>query len=168
MNLLLKRTFLFLIPLLLQFQSCGIYSFTGASTEGMKTVSVQFFENSAPLVVPGLSQQFTEALKERIRNQSSLSITRDNGDGNFEGRITDYNIRPVAVTGNEIAEATRISITVQVKYVNAIDNENSFEQSFTRFKELPGSNVQAQEQSAIREINQLLTEDIFNKAFANW
>lgn len=168
MNVLLKRTYLFLIPLLLQFQSCGIYSFTGASTEGMKTVSVQFFENSAPLVVPGLSQQFTEALKERIRNQSSLSITRDNGDGNFEGRITDYSIRPVAVTGNEIAEATRISITVQVKYVNAVDDENSFEQSFTRFKELPGSNVQAQEQSAIREINQLLTEDIFNKAFANW
>ncbi|PRY54280.1 lipopolysaccharide assembly protein [Arcticibacter pallidicorallinus] len=168
MNVLLKRTYLFLIPLLLQFQSCGIYSFTGASTEGMKTVSVQFFENSAPLVVPGLSQQFTEALKERIRNQSSLSITRDNGDGNFEGRITDYSIRPVAVTGNEIAEATRISITVQVKYVNSVDDENSFEQSFTRFKELPGSNVQAQEQSAIREINQLLTEDIFNKAFANW
>lgn len=169
MNLLLKRTFLFLIPLLLQFQSCGIYSFTGASIPAdMKTVSVQFFENSAPLVVPGLSQQFTEALKERIRNQSSLSITRDNADGNFEGRITDYSIRPVAVTGNEVAEATRISITVQVKFVNALDNDLSFEAPFTRFKELAGSNVQAQEQTAIREINQLLTEDIFNRAFANW
>jgi len=169
MNVLLKRTFLFFIPVLFLFQSCGLYSFTGASIPAdMKTVSVQFFENSAPLVVPGLSQQFTEALKERIRNQSSLSITRDNADGNFEGRITDYSIRPVAVTGNEIAEATRISITVQVKFVNAVDNEYSFEQSFTRFKELPGSNVQAQEQSAIREINQLLTEDIFNRAFANW
>lgn len=169
MNVLLKRTILFIIPLLLLSQSCGIYSFTGASIpEAMKTVSVQFFENSAPLVVPGLSQQFTEALKERIRNQSSLSIARDNADGNFEGRITDYSIRPVAVTGNEIAEATRISITVSVKFTNALDNEYSFEQPFTRFKELPGSNVQAQEQAAIREINQLLTEDIFNRAFANW
>jgi len=169
MNVLPKRIFFFFIPLLFLSQSCGIYSFTGASIpDAMKTVSVQFFENSAPLVVPGLSQQFTEALKERIRNQSNLSITRDNADGNFEGRITDYSIRPVAVTGNEIAEATRISITVQVKFVNAVDNEYSFEQSFTRFKELQGSNVQSQEQSAIQEINKLLTEDIFNKAFANW
>ena len=45
-------------------QSCGIYSFSGASIPPeMKTVTVNFFENNAPLVVPYLSQQFTERLK---------------------------------------------------------------------------------------------------------
>ncbi|EOR95289.1 : hypothetical protein [Arcticibacter svalbardensis MN12-7] len=169
MNIISKKVFWILIPFILLTQSCGIYSFTGASIpEAMKTVSVQFFENNAPLVIPNLSQQFTEALKERIRNQSSLSITRDNADGNFEGRITDYSIKPVAVTGNEIAEATRISITVSVKFTNALDNELSFEQSFTRFTEVKGSNVQSQEQTQIGLINKMLTEDIFNRAFANW
>lgn len=169
MNIISKKVFWILIPFVFMSQSCGIYSFTGASIpEAMKTVSVQFFENTAPLVVPNLSQQFTEALKARIRNQSSLSITRENADGNFEGRITDYSIKPVAVTGNEIAEATRISITVSVKFTNSIDNEYSFEQSFTRFTEVKGSNVQPQEQAQILLINAMLTEDIFNRAFANW
>lgn len=165
-----KRKALWLIfPLVFLSQSCGIYSFSGASIPAnMKTVSVQFFENNAPLVVPNLSQKFTEALKDRIRNNSRLSIVRDNGNGNFEGRITDYSIKPAAVTGNNIAEETRISITVSVKYTNTLNNELSFEQQFTRYKQVATSNVQSQEQSAIDEINKQLTEDIFNRAFANW
>lgn len=169
MNIFQKKILLLSIPFILLTQSCGIYSFSGASIPAaMKTVSVQLFENNAPLVVPNLSQQFTERLKERIRNQSSLSISRENADGNFEGRITDYSIKPVAVTGNEVAESTRLSITVSVKFTNALDNELSFEESFTRFEEVRGSNIQAQEQAMIKKINEMLTEDIFNRAFANW
>ena len=164
-----RKAFFLIFPFLFLTQSCGIYSFSGASIPAnMKTVSIQFFENNAPLVVPYLSQQFTEALKARVRDQSRLSIVRDNGDGNFEGRITDYSIKPVAVTGNERAESTRLSITVSVKFTNNLDNQLSFEQSFTRFKEMPGSNIQAQEASLIADINKQLTEDIFNRAFANW
>ncbi|WP_374165737.1 LptE family protein [Arcticibacter sp. MXS-1] len=158
-----------ILPLLLLTQSCGIYSFSGASIPAnMKTVTVQFFENNAPLVVPNLSQQFTEALKERIRNQSRLSVVRENGDGVFEGRITDYSIKSAAVTGNERAEATRLTITVSVKFTNTLNNELSFEQAFSRYREIRGSNIQSQEQQLIREINNDLTEDIFNRAFANW
>lgn len=157
------------VPLLLISQSCGIYSFSGASIPAnMKTVAVNFFENTAPIVVPNLSQQFTELLKERIRNQTRLSMVRENGDGTFEGRITDYSIKSVAVTGNERAEGTRLSITVSVKFTNNLDNELSFEQSFTRFRDIQGSNIAAQEQSLIQQINNDLTEDIFNRAFANW
>lgn len=158
-----------IFPLIFISQSCGIYSFSGASIPAnMKTVSVQFFENTAPLVVPNLSLRFTEALKDRIRNQSRLSIVRDNGDGNFEGRITDYSIQPASVTGNERAEATRLTITVAVKFTNTLNNDLSFEQSFTRFDQRAGSNIQAYESEMIETINKQLTEDIFNRAFANW
>lgn len=164
----LLTAFLF-SALLLSSQSCGIYSFSGASIPAnMKTVSVQFFENTAPLVVAGLSQQFTETLKDRIRNQTSLGMVRDNADGNFEGRITDYSIKSIAVTGNERAEGTRLSITVSVKYTNQLDEQLSFEQSFTRFRDVQGSSVIGREQGLIREINNDLAEDIFNRAFANW
>ncbi|KKX48830.1 hypothetical protein L950_0218815 [Sphingobacterium sp. IITKGP-BTPF85] len=62
--------------------SCGVkYGFTGGSIpDGMKTVSVLYFENIASMVYPTLSQNFTEALKERIRNQSRLSQVNDNAD----------------------------------------------------------------------------------------
>ena len=162
--------FLLILPFLLLQQSCG-YSLRGTSIpEEMKTISVQFFENNATLVVPYLSQDFTEELKNRIRNQTRLSMVRAEGDANLEGRITDYSIRPVAVQGNERAGLSRLTITVNVKYTNVLKPEQSFEQSFTRFQDLDlrTKSLQVQERELIPAINRLLTEDIFNRAFANW
>jgi hypothetical protein len=162
----------FIATILLFFSSgCGIYSFTGASIPvEMKSISVQFFENNAPLVVPYLSQQFTEDLKERIRNQSSLRLVRSDADANFEGRITDYSIRPSAIQGNERAGLERLTISISVKYTNALKPELNFEKSFSRFKDFSTQSkpLQAQEQQLIKDINVQLTEDVFNAAFANW
>ncbi|MBB2146603.1 hypothetical protein GM921_13960 [Pedobacter sp. LMG 31464] len=156
---------------------CG-YKFNGASTEGLKTVNVQFFENNAPLVVPNLSQLFTEDLKERIRTQSRLSITQNEADVTFEGRITGYDIKPIAIQDNArpIAGANRLTITVQVKYTNNTKAEGagslskSFDQSFTAFEDfsLAGQSLQSQEQALIKKVNVKLTENIFNQAFAQW
>lgn len=157
------------LPLVFLLVSCGIYTFSGASIPpDMKSVNVVFFDNNAPIVEPTLSQSFTEELKNRIRTQSSLNVVRGESDAIFEGRITDYSIKPVAVTGNDIAESTRLTITVNVKYTNILNPELSFEQAFSRFQEIKGSDIQAQERVMIREINRQLTEDIFNRAFANW
>ena len=168
---MIKRTWLYLLPLLFLCQSCGVYSFTGASIPAeMKTVSVQFFENTAPLVVPNLSQQFTEALRERIRNQTSLSMVRTDAQANFEGRISDYNIKSVAVQGDERAGLNQLTITVNVKYTNTLKPELGFEQSFTRYQNfsIATRTLQSQEAELIKNVNTQLTEDIFNRAFANW
>jgi hypothetical protein len=119
------------------------------------------------LVVPYLSSQFTEALKERIRNQSSLSIERGEAHANFEGRITDYTVRPVAIQGNERAGLTRITVTVNVKYTNTLKPELSFEEPFNASQEFSGP-VEPQQQKLITLINKQLSELIFNRAFANW
>jgi hypothetical protein len=171
MNRILK-IYILLIAVALLSPSCGVkYSLSGASIPpGMKTVSVQFFENGAPLVVPYLSQQFTDALKDRIRSQSSLTIVRADANANFEGRITDYSIRPTAIQGNERAGLDRITISVNVKYTNTLKPEQGFDQTFTREKEfsIATRTIQSQEQELIRDLNTQLTEDIFNRAFANW
>jgi hypothetical protein len=166
-----KLFLFFLLPLLLAQGACGVYSFTGGSVSaGMKTVLV--FENTAQLVNPNLSQAFTEALKDRIRTQTGLSFVRNDGDASFSGRITDYNIQPVAIQGNQIGTAglNRLTISVQVKYVNKIDSEKSFDQTFTRFLDFnsQGAAFTTQEPGLIKNINQQLTEDIYNRAFANW
>jgi len=160
-----------LLSFILVSQSCSTYTFSGASIpEEMKTISIQFFENNATLVVPYLASQFTESLKERVRNQSRLSIIRAEADANFEGRITDYTVRPVAIQGNERAGLNRITVTVNVKYTNALKPELSFEESFQAFQEfsLNQGPLQTQEQKLITLINRQITELIFNRAFANW
>ncbi|RZL46462.1 MAG: hypothetical protein EOP00_14915 [Pedobacter sp.] len=152
---------------------CG-YKFNGASTDGLKTVRVEFFENNAPLVVPTLSQQFTEDLKERIRTQSRLSITQNDADVVFTGRITGYDIKPIAIQDNAapVAGANRLTITVSVKYTNNTEfkGSKSFEQSFTAFEDfsLAGQSLESQQQRLIKAVNLKLTENIFNQAFAQW
>ena len=170
-KILSKFKIILILPLVLISQACGTYSFSGASIPAeMTTTSVQFFENTSALVVPYLSQQFTEGLKDRIRNQSRLSIVRTEADANFEGRITDYSIRPVAIQGNDRAGLDRVTVTVSVKYTNALNPELNFEQSFQAFQEFSVNQgpIQSQEQKLLALIIRQLTEDIFNKAFANW
>ena len=168
------RTIGVLLFALLIVQSCGVkYSFTGGSIpKNMKTYSVLYFENIAPMVYTTLSQNFTEGLKERIRTQSSLSQVNADGDAIFEGMITNYTITPasVAAGGLERAENSRLTITVKVKYTNRLDQtgDSNFEESFSQFKEFPGSDVTAYEAQLNQDIIKALTEDIYNKAFANW
>ncbi|TKC07590.1 LptE family protein [Pedobacter frigoris] len=156
---------------LLAFSGCKI-ALNGASIPPeMKSVSVRVFENNAPLVVPTLSSNFTEELKTRIRNQTSLRITTGDADGVFSGNITGYSLTPEAITDNNrpTAGATRLTIRVSVKYTNNLNPKQSFEQSFEKYKvfKLAGS-LQIQEQGIAKDVTAMLTEDIFNAAFAQW
>ncbi|MCI0920511.1 LptE family protein [Sphingobacterium rhinopitheci] len=160
--------------MVLLVQSCGVkYSFTGGSIpKGMNTYTVMYFENLSPLVYTPLSQNFTEALKDRIRTQSSLSQVNNDGDAIFEGVITSYVIGPAGVISGttDRAESSRLTITVKVKYTNKLDptGESDFEDSFSQFQDFPGADITAYEAKINTDIIKMLTEDVYNKAFANW
>lgn len=165
---------LLFIGLILTAPSCTYnLSLNGASIPlAMKSVRVDFFENNAALVVNNLSRQFTEALKTRIRNTTRLNVVQGDADAIFSGAITDYTIAPVSIqaTNNNVAPiagASRLTITVRVKYVYDADKKLSFEESFSKYEDFTGE-IASKEQSLIADINKQLTEDIFNKAFANW
>src|SRR5699024_2085117 len=171
MTRIIKNIQIFLLMSVLTiFQGCGVsYSLTGGSIpEWMKTVEIQHFENMASMVYPTLSQNFTEGLREYIRSNTRLSQVREEGDAIFEGSITDYKIAPAAVEANtDRAALNRLSITVKVKYTNTRDDEGSFEESFIQYKEFDGDST-AQEEGLYQEIIKMLTEEIYNRAFANW
>lgn len=168
------RPIVFLLFILVLVQGCGVkYSFTGGSIpKGMKTYTVLYFENLSPLVYTPLSQNFTEALKERIRTQSTLSQVNNDGDAMFEGVITGYTIGPAGVVSGttDRAESSRLTVTVKVKYTNKLDptGESDFEKSFSQFQDFPGADVTAHEARINADIIKMLTEDIYNAAFANW
>lgn len=168
----MKKISLLLLVIMVTFNSCSI-KFNGASIPPeMKTITIQFFENNAQLVVPYLSQQFTEDLKNRIRSQTRLSLKQGDSDASLEGRITGYDIRPVSLTDNKqlTAGSSRLTITVSAKYTNNLNPKQSFEESFSRYKDfaLNGQSLQSLEPQLIKDINVMITEDIFNRAFAQW
>lgn len=153
------------------FSSCSIkYSFSGASiSPESKTFSVGYFQNLAPLVVPSLSNTFTEALKERFINQTKLNFVNNNADLSFEGQIVGYSVEPVALTGNDKASQNRLTITVKVKFLNKQNPEFNFDKEFKQYKDFSSTTNLASVQSALnKEITDLLIDAIFNASVANW
>jgi lipopolysaccharide assembly LptE-like protein len=154
----------------LVFNSCKVnYTFTGASiSPEIKTVSVQFFPNQAPMVQPQLSNEFTETLKDKFVRQTSLELVNGIGDLNFEGIITGYDTKPVAIQ-QEAAAENRLTITIKVKYTNALEPDQSFETSFSAYEDYPSSqNLVSVEEDLMATIIEKIVEDIFNKSVANW
>lgn len=146
------------------------FSLSGSTIpEEAKSVSVAFFTNNTTLGKPSMSQKFTEKLRDVVSSQTSLALVKQNGDLQFEGQITDYNIAPVAIQSTDAAALNRMTVTVNVKYVNKFDATKNFEQAFTRFTDYNSkSNLSSVEDGLLDEVNRQLTEDIFNKAFNNW
>jgi len=153
------------------FTGCKIsYSFSGASISPQaKTVSIQYFQNRAPLVQPGLSQTITDALIDKCKAQTSLSYVNGIGDVNFEGEISDYNSRPLTVAANATAAMSRFTITAKVKFTNSIEPDYSFEQTFSRYADYDANlDLSVVEKELSDQIVEMIVEDIFNQAFVNW
>jgi hypothetical protein len=155
--------------------SCGIYSFTGSSIpSGVETFQVNYFENTAggrpgSTIEPGLDRDFTIALQDLIVNQTSLNLVNEGGDIIYNGEITEYSVTPMAATAEIKAAQNRLTMSVMVSYENAINEEDNIEKSFSFYYDFPG-NLQVYDikDSALEEIFERITQDIFNETLAKW
>ena len=150
--------------------ACGIYSFTGASISAdIETVSIGYFQNNASMVQPTFSNIMTESLKDQFISQTNLSLTDAIGDLQFEGEITAYTVKPIAIQANETAAQNRLTISVKVTFTNNLDENQNYSQSFSHYADFDSSqDLSIIETELIDQIVQVLSENIFNKAVANW
>lgn len=150
---------------------CGFYSFTGASISSKtKTFQVNRFENNSLLVEPGLEVTFRNALISLLENQTNLTNVNSNGDIVYEGEITDFRISPTTATAQQTAAQNRLTITVKVHFYDKNDEDAEFDQSFSFFYDYAGSEqlVGSQKTTAIDEIFERITQDVFNASLAKW
>jgi hypothetical protein len=167
----MNKRFIVVIMVVISLASCKFpYSFTGADIPvEAKTFSVKYFQNNASLVQPMLSQKLTEQLRDRMLQQTSLSMINSAGDIAFEGEITNYTLQPVAIQGNETAQLTQLTVTINVRFFNKSYPEKNYESSFTRFQQFASSqNLAGIEDQLLDQIVEELVDDIFNKALVNW
>lgn len=167
-----KIAIFFLLTISILLQGCGVYSFTSSSIPaGVETFQVNFFQNEAAIVEPGIDRTFTLALQDRIQDQTSLSLASNNGDILYEGEIVQYYIAPQAATSQSTAAQNRLTIAVNVRYFNnKSDGEDDFEKRFTFFSDVPATTqlVGGALDSALEEIFERITQDIFNESLAQW
>jgi hypothetical protein len=146
------------------------YSFTGASIPSdIKTFSIHYLKNTAPLVNPTLSQQLTDALRDKFTSQTNLNQVNSGGDFDFSGEITGYTTAPIAIQGNQTAAMNRLSVTINIRFVNKKNEKLNYETSFSRYSDYPSSQTLASvESSILTEIIGYLVDDVFNKTAVNW
>lgn len=145
------------------------YSFTGI-TETPETFQVNFFQNNADLVEPGLDRMFTIALQDLIVNQTSAQLVNSGGEVIYEGEIVEYRISPMTATAQNTAAQNRLTMSVNVRYINTKDEEKDFEKRFSFFYDYPANDqlTGSIKDTAIEEILERLTQDIVNASLADW
>jgi len=161
----------FLITAPFAFSSCGSvqYSLTGGGPLDAKTVTINYFNNKAALVNPNLSQVFTEALKDKFLKESKLELVEQDGDWIFSGYISSYSTAPVAISSDNKAQSTRLTIAIDVKFEDKLDKKKNFDQSFTNYEDYDNSkNLSDVESTLITDISTKIIQDIYSKTALDW
>jgi hypothetical protein len=167
----MKNTkYILLILIAFNINSCSVYNFTGTGKIDAKTFQVNYFQNNAELVEPGIERTFTIELQEIIQNQTNLNLVNSNGDLLYEGEITDFRITPMTATSDQTAAQNRLTIRINVRFSNKNKEADNFEKSFSFFHDYDGSKqlVGQTLSEALDVIFERITQDIFNESLAKW
>lgn len=152
------------------FGGCRVsWSLSGGSVDpNTKTISIHNLKNNATLVIPTLSQQLTDAIRDKFTSQTRLALVNSGGDLDISGEITNYITSPIAIQANETASQNRLTITINIRFVNKLNENQNFETVFSRYVDYPSTKPLSEMDEIIKQVNEYLVDDIFNKAMVNW
>lgn len=152
--------------------ACSIsYKFNGSSInyDKVKTISIADFPIKSEYVYAPLATQFNNDLKDIFVRQTRLQLVNRNADLEIEGEITGYNQYNQSVQADGYSSETKLTMTVNVRYVNNTNHEEDFEQQFTAFRVFTSSQQLTDVQDTyISEMSKEITDQIFNATVANW
>ena len=169
-NLKMKLFLTFIISLLLV--SCSVsYKFNGSSIDYSKTKTISIFDfpNTAELVYPPLSQQFSEALRDSYTKQTRLQLMKKEGDLHLEGEIVGYQLTPLAISADSYASQTKLTLTIKVRFTNYKNPEEDFDKSYSAFQTFDSNQILTAVQDAL--VKQMITDivdNIYNDTVAKW
>ena len=149
--------------------ACSVsYKFNGSSInyDKVKTISIKSEYVYAPLAT-----KFNEDLKDIFIRQTRLQLLKpnQNADLQIDGEITGYNQYNQAVSADGYSSETKLTITVNVRFVNNTNHAEDFEQQFSAFRTYDSSQLlTAVQDGLIAEMSKEITDQIFNATVANW
>lgn len=166
------RYFIIAITVTFSFllNGCGVYNFTGTGKIDAETFQVNYFQNNAELIEPGIERTFTLELQDIIQSQTNLNLTSQSGDLLYEGEIVEYRITPMTATADQRAAQNRLTIAVMVRFVNRKKEDDNFEKRFSFFYDFDANEqlVGSQLTTALDVIFERITQDVFNESLAKW
>lgn len=167
----LRKIFFFLLSCV-AMHGCSIaYRLTGASIDytRIKTIHIADIQNLAPTVYPPLAQKFSEELRTRFQTRTRLSLVNTAGDLTVEGEFTGYDLTAEAVQENALAAKTKLTVTLNIRFINKVSEKESFERQFTSYETFDSSLMFTDVQDElIARMTEDLINQIFNATVENW
>ncbi len=150
--------------------SCKIYSFSPAKvSDDLKTITIQNVMMGTAGGPANLTLTFTEKLKEYYQRNTSLKLKPNDADLLLESTIVGYELTPVSATSGDKAALNRLTIKVEVRFVNAKNEEENFEKEFSFYQDFPQEqNLSQVEGSLVPKIIDQLVLNIFTDTAAQW
>ncbi len=166
------RKFIFLILLLNALGGCKYirYSFKeGSIAAEVKSISIAYIQNNASVIVPQLSQQLTDKLRQKFLSETRLDMVNSGGDFDIKGTITSYIVEPVSLQAGQKASQNQLKISVQIQFANKQNPKVDFNETFTQYAEFGSDkSLTSVELGLISLITEKLTQAIFNKTLSDW
>ena len=164
--------FILCFSFLISCSACKVsYKFKDVSIDpNAKTAYVKYIENKARFVNPQLSPQLTNKLREKINNQTRLTLLQEEGSADYyiECEITGYDVTTSGISKQE-ASTNRLIVTVNVIFKNKLDDKKSFEAPVSRnFDFSANKSLDDAQRELTPTIIQNMVDEIFNKVFSNW
>jgi hypothetical protein len=160
---------LYIVNCIIFFSSCGIYTFKDVSIPPeVKTIKISYIENKARIVNPQLSPRLTDALQQKISNQTKLTrTTSDDAHYQISGAVTNYSVSYVGVTGKQ-ASQNQLTVGVHIVFRNTLANKTDEFDVSRDFPFAAGQTLDQAVNSLFPDILKNLTDEIFNHIFSNW
>ena len=154
---------------LASLSSCGVYRFKDTTIpDSVKTIKISYIENKARYINPQLSPQLTDAIQQKISNQTKLTrTTSDDANWQISGTVTNYSVSFSAVSGSQ---TTQNNLTVGV-HITFRDNLRNKTDEFDVSRDFPFSanlTLSQAESQLLPQIIKNVTDEIFNHIFSNW
>ncbi len=149
---------------------CAWYSFTGASIpEHLNTVAIPLVEDNTVSTVTGLDDEMTRLLVDRFVRQTRLNLETDEqaADALLRVVINRYTNQPTSVSGQEQATRNRVTLAVQVTYVDQTTGTDLVSRSFSAFEEYDPFDPSQEETAAFAALEKI-ADDVFTAATSNW
>ena len=146
----------------------GCYSFQDVSIPPeVKTIRIQYIENRAPYINPQLAPQFNDRLKQKITNQTKLTVVQsDNAHYDVSGTITNYSPSTAGIS-NQQAATNRLTVSIKITLKNEKGEIKNYDVS-RNFDFSANLTIQQAEASLNENRIRSMVDETFNRIFSNW
>lgn len=156
----------------LSLEGCQIsYAFNGASIDYTKinTVQIDNFPIRSTYVWAPMQSIFQNRLADIFAQQTKLRQVKKNGDLQLSGEITGFDQFNKGISSDGYSSQVQLKMTVNVRFVNNSNQQESFERQFTATAEYDARQqlVSVQEELVTQMVKDI-TDQIFNATVANW